>query len=263
MVYHWSIHRAMQPAHHEGVTAQIITRLKELISSGQLRPGMRLPPERDLSVAFGVSRSSLRHALKALEVMGVVAQRVGDGTYLAAEPDAILREPFELLLLIDRNTLEDLLETRMIVEPELAARAAERATTADLDVLRQTLEVRPDVSQQEIIEADLRFHRAIFEAARNRICSRVFSLIHRSMSQSIDLTSHLVDWSHTLEFHRPIYEAIEKRNPSKARQAMLAHLTDARSLIQRVDSCSQRLELSGAIRPIAGTARGGKRRKTR
>jgi GntR family transcriptional regulator, transcriptional repressor for pyruvate dehydrogenase complex len=251
----------MQPAHPEGVTTQIISRLKELISSGQLCPGMKLPPERDLSAAFGVSRSSLRHALKALEVMGVVVQRVGDGTYLAAEPDAILREPFELLLLIDRNTLEDLLETRMIVEPELAARAAERATTADLDVLRRTLEVRPDVSQQEIIEADLRFHRGIFEAARNRICSRVFSLIHRSMSQSIDLTSHLVDWSHTLEFHRPIYQAIEKRNPSKARQAMLAHLTDARNLLNRVERSSRQLDLTVAIQPIAGTARGGKRRE--
>lgn len=245
----------------EGVTAQIIARLKSLISSGVLTAGARLPAERDLCVAFGVSRSSLRHALKALEVMGIVSQRVGDGTYLAADPDAILREPFELLLLIDRNTLEDLLETRLIVEPELAARAAERATLADLRELSRTLAVSPSASQAEIIDADLQFHRGIFEAARNPICSRLFSLIHRSMARSIDLTSQMVDWNHTLEFHRPIYEAIERRSAGLAREAMIAHLSDARRLLGKVDRKSQRLDLASAIQPVEGTSRGGKRRK--
>lgn len=227
----------------DGVTNQLIARLKSLISAGVLTPGARLPPERELAPAFGVSRSSLRHALKAMEIMGVLTQRVGDGTYLAADAGAILQEPFELLMLIDGITLDDLLDTRLIVEPELAARAAERATLEDLKRMSQTLEgFRRGTAEAAFVEADLAFHRAIFDAARNPICTRMFSLIHRAMGSSILLTSQLVDWDHTLEFHRPIYMAIEKRNPVEAREAMVAHLSDAKSLLSRIEERAKRID---------------------
>jgi GntR family transcriptional repressor for pyruvate dehydrogenase complex len=217
--------------------------LKALLSAGLLTPGAKLPPERELAPAFGVSRSSLRHALKAMEIMGVLTQRVGDGTYLAPDAGAVLQEPFELLMLIDGITMDDLLETRLIVEPELAARAAERATLEDLRKMSQTLEgPRRGTSDSVHVEADLAFHRAIFEAAQNPICSRLFSLIHRAMASSIGLTSRLVDWNHTLEFHRPIYLAIEKRRPVDARVAMIAHLSDAKALLARVDQPAKRID---------------------
>src|SRR5512144_952948 len=110
----------------QGITTQLIARLKALISEGVLLPGCKLPPERELAPAFGVSRSSLRHALKALEIMGVLTQRVGDGTYLTSSAAGILSEPLEFLVVLDDISLFDLLETRLIVEPELAARAADR-----------------------------------------------------------------------------------------------------------------------------------------
>ena len=119
---------------------QLITRLKELISEGVLVLGAKLPPERELARAFGVSRSSLRHALTALDIMGVLTQRVGDGTYLTANSERVLQQPLELLILIDGISMDDLLETRLIVEPELAARAAERATLEDLNRMRESLE---------------------------------------------------------------------------------------------------------------------------
>jgi GntR family transcriptional repressor for pyruvate dehydrogenase complex len=233
------------PGDKEGVTSQLIARLKSLISSGVLTPGAKLPPERELAPAFGVSRSSLRHALKALEIMGVLTQRVGDGTYLAADAGAILQEPFELLMLIDAITLDDLLETRLIVEPELAARAAERATLEDLRKMSKTLETyRRGTPDTVLVEADLAFHRAIFEAARNPICTRLFSLIHRAMAGSIVLTSRMVDWDHTLEFHRPIYHAIERRRPLDARVAMIAHLSDAKSLLGKLEEKSKKIDAS-------------------
>jgi GntR family transcriptional repressor for pyruvate dehydrogenase complex len=238
------------PGDKDGVTNQLIARLKDLISRGVLTPGAKLPPERELAPAFGVSRSSLRLALKAMEIMGVLTQRVGDGTYLAGDADGILREPFELLMLIDGITLDDLLETRLIVEPELAARAAERATLDDLRKMSETLEViRRDVDESVLIEADLAFHKAIFQAARNPICGRLFSLVHRAMASSIGLTSRLVDWNHTLEFHRPIYLAIEKRRPVDARVAMIAHLSDAKSLLGRVEERAKRIDVSSITAP--------------
>jgi DNA-binding FadR family transcriptional regulator len=126
-------------------------------------------------------------------------------------------------MLMDGITLHDLRD-RLIVEPELAARAAERASLEDLQKMRRTLEVSRRGGDAGMTEADIAFHRAIFEAARNPICSRMFSLIHRAMANSIGLTSQVVDWEHTLGFHRPIYTAIEKRRPVDARLAMIAHL---------------------------------------
>ncbi len=253
------------PGDKDGVTNQLIARLKSLISEGVLTPGAKLPPERELAPAFGVSRSSLRHALKALEIMGVLTQRVGDGTYLAADAGAILQEPFELLMLIDAITLDDLLETRLIVEPELAARAAERATLEDLHKMSNTLETyRRGTADAVLVEADLAFHRAIFEAARNPICTRLFSLIHRAMASSIILTSRMVDWDHTLQFHRPIYQAIERRRPVDARVAMIAHLSDAKSLLGRLEDKAKKIDASSiaARSPLASRfLKRGKSRK--
>ncbi|MCU0245013.1 MAG: FadR family transcriptional regulator [Bryobacter sp.] len=254
-----------RPTDKDGITNQLITRLKSLISSGVLTPGAKLPPERELAPAFGVSRSSLRHALKALEIMGVLTQRVGDGTYLAGNADAILQEPFELLMLIDAITLDDLLETRLIVEPELAARAAGRATLDDLRKMNQTLEAyRRGTDHAILVEADLAFHRAIFEAARNPICTRLFSLIHRAMASSILLTSRMVDWDHTLQFHRPIFAAIERRRPDEARAAMIAHLSDAKSLISELEEKARKIDaalIAGKPSLAPPPRKGGKSRK--
>src|SRR5216683_4796518 len=121
------------------VTAQLISRIKKLISDGSVVPGSRFPPERKLAKEFGVNRASLRQALKVLEIMGVLTQRVGDGTYLSASAETILKEPLDFLILLDDLSHHELFETRLIVEPELAARAAERATVEDLATLRRAI----------------------------------------------------------------------------------------------------------------------------
>lgn len=235
----------------EDLTNQLLARFKELISQGVLTAGVKLPPERELAQKFGVSRSSLRHALKVLEIMGVLTQRVGDGTYLTTSAARILTEPLEFLVLLDGISLHELAETRLIVEPELAARAAERATSEDLDTLRQSLEIMETKSEErKLIEADLAFHQTIFHASDNRLCERVFSLIHRSLMTSISLTSQLVDWDHTLSFHRPIYNAIDRRDPKEARRKMIEHLNDAKELLERLKSRPRRVRMPEAITPI-------------
>src|SRR5215470_2292074 len=123
----------------EDVTGTLIGVFKRLISEGSLAPGHRLPAERELAEMFGVSRSSLRQALKVLEIMGVISQRVGDGTYLNTAAPSILAEPLEFLILLDGISFHELMEARLIVEPELAARAAERASDDDLAEIRREL----------------------------------------------------------------------------------------------------------------------------
>ncbi len=220
------------PAIREDLTNRLIETFKDLISKGVLKPGMKLPPERDLSQRLGVSRSSLRHALKALELLGVINQRVGDGTYLNPDPSRILGAPLEFLLLVDGITELDVIDTRLIVEPELAARAANKANIQDVDRIGSILEnMKRETQEDKLIELDLAFHEAIFRASGNRLATHIFSMIHRSMVASIEVTSKLVDWSHTIAFHEPIYLAIYRRSGADARKHMMEHLNDARELL--------------------------------
>src|SRR6202522_448051 len=98
---------------------------------------------------FGANRASVRQALKVLEMMGVLSQRVGDGTYLSESAETILNEPIDFLVLLDDLSHHELFETRLIVEPELAARAAERATAEDLLALRAAVTEMQNSSNTE------------------------------------------------------------------------------------------------------------------
>src|SRR5882757_10347869 len=127
------------PQQDSRVTARLISTIKELISSGTIPPGGKFPPERELAKELKVNRASLRQVMKVLEIMGVLTQRVGDGTYLSASAESILKEPLDFLILLDDLSHHELFETRLIVEPELAARAAERATAEDMSALRNAI----------------------------------------------------------------------------------------------------------------------------
>src|ERR1700739_3789280 len=123
----------------EDVTNLLILRFQEMPRHKVLRQGSRLPPERELAAHFGVARSSLRQALKVLEVMGVITQKVGDGSYLNKDASSVLAVPMEFLFLLHDTTLEELVEMRLMMEPALAAKAAEQATAADIALLRQSV----------------------------------------------------------------------------------------------------------------------------
>src|ERR1700752_3712439 len=195
------------------VTAKLIGKIKHLISSGAIVPGAKFPPERELAKEFGVNRASLRQALKVLEIMGVLTQRVGDGTYLSASAELILKEPLDFLVLLDDLSHHELMETRMIVEPELAARAAQRATAEDLIGLRKAIVAMEHCrTNQERLDADLAFHECIFRASGNRICHLLFRVIHRNVLTSMSQLSSRVSIERPLSFHKRIYEAIQSRD---------------------------------------------------
>ena len=238
------------------LTDWLILRFKQLISEGALTPGYKLPSERELSLTFGVSRTSLRPVMKVLKMMGVISQRVGDGTYLSSDASAVLAEPMEFLFLLDETSSQELIETRLIVEPTLAARAAEKATPEQLLVLRQTIaEIEAAGSDQfRIIEADLLFHRTILQSSGNRLFGRLFQVIHRSLINMMMLTSQLVDRDHTLAFHQAIFESIRLRNAGDAERHMRDHLIDARALLLQ----AQQKEAKERLRKSISQHSGGK-----
>jgi len=121
------------------VTHLLIGRFQELLSNGLVMPGARLPSERELAKNFGVARSSLRQALKVLEIMGVITQKVGDGSYLNKDTSRVLSVPMEFLFLLDGISLDELAKMRLVIEPEHAARAAQRANSDDIALLRQSI----------------------------------------------------------------------------------------------------------------------------
>jgi GntR family transcriptional regulator, transcriptional repressor for pyruvate dehydrogenase complex len=164
--------------------------------------------------------------------MGVLSQRVGDGTYLSESAETILNEPIDFLVLLDDLSQHELFETRLMIEPELTARAAERATAEDISALRNAIfAMERSKSTRERLNADLAFHEAIFRASGNRICHLLFKGIHRTLLMSMSQLSDRVSIEHPLMFHRRIYAAIRERDPQSARKAMQEHISDARSLM--------------------------------
>jgi GntR family transcriptional repressor for pyruvate dehydrogenase complex len=220
------------------ITSKLIVRFRGMIADGTLLPGNRLPPERNLARDFAVSRNSVRQALKVMEAMGVVRQKVGSGTFLNENASSILTEAFQFLMLMDSITHEELFDARLMIEPELAARAAARSTLEHLKKLKQALEDMKNAGADfdRVIEADVEFHSRIFEAAGNRICQAVFTVLHRSLLGSVSFTSRHVDVSHTVMFHGEIYHAIYDRDQERARRTMREHLEDARSVMQAAGS---------------------------
>jgi GntR family transcriptional regulator, transcriptional repressor for pyruvate dehydrogenase complex len=214
------------------VTARLVARIKGLIADGSISPGSKFPPEREMAKEFGVNRASVRQALKVLEIMGVLTQRVGDGTYLSETAEFLLNEPLEFLVLLDDLSHHELFETRLIVEPELTARAAERATAEELATLRNAiLAMERSKTTRERLDADMAFHDAICRASGNRICQLLFRGIHRTLFASMKQLSDRVALDQPLMFHRRIYAAIRDRDGEVARREMRDHILDARSLL--------------------------------
>jgi len=207
------------------ITATLISQLKKQIASGSISPGDKFPPERELAKTFHVNRASMRQALKVLEMMGVLTQRVGDGTYLSNSADTLLSEPLDFLVLVDGLSVQQLMETRLIAEPELAARAAENSTSDDMAALRTAIvSLEKSRTQRERVSAELEFHDAILRASGNRIFRLLFRNIYRILLTNVAPHSKTLDSDKTLSFHRRIYSAIKVHDTEEARTAMREHL---------------------------------------
>lgn len=159
------------------LTSTLISAIKQMIADGTLQPGNTVPPERELARQFSVDRASLRQALQALGVMGVIRQRAGAGTHLNEDAWAILNVPPEFLLLVDGITFAELFEARRIFEPELAARAASRHRHDEIVQLERSFTRMKRHAKSgflaEVAECDQNFHHLIWKMAGNRLCLRI------------------------------------------------------------------------------------------
>jgi GntR family transcriptional repressor for pyruvate dehydrogenase complex len=219
-------------------TDQAIAKLKELISSGQFAAGERLPTERELTHKFGVSRSSLREAVRALTLVGVLEPRVGDGTYVTTlEPDLLLTGIGFVSDLARADSLLEIHQVRRMLEPVATRLATPRLTGDDLARLEDCLgQMEAADSVQAYIDADTAFHRIILDACGNATLS---SLIQNLSSGTLRarLWQSLVSPAAveaTVASHRGIYTALRARDAEMAAAADLMHLGIAEEWLRRL-----------------------------
>jgi GntR family transcriptional regulator, transcriptional repressor for pyruvate dehydrogenase complex len=220
----------------DALPERITAKLLSLIAEKQLRPGDRLPPERDLALAMGVSRPSLREALRALAIMNVLEIRQGSGTYIGSLRPDMLVEHLDFVFSLEDSTYLDLLRARKVMEAGIAAMAAENVTDEEIARLGLCVEESArnigDPERVRQIDADL--HRLITEAARNPFLSLFMTSISRLALASRGRTVALPGVEGAINDHRAIVEAIKARDPQAAAQAMQNHLDNVeRRLLQQ------------------------------
>ena len=210
------------------VTDEAIAKIRDMIVSGRWRPGERLPREADLAVQLGLSRSSLREAVRALSLVRVLEVRQGDGTYVSSlEPDLLLETTAFVTHLLQDHTVLELFEVRRLLEPAAAAMAAVRMDEDARARLRAELDrMRAAEGVEELVEADMAFHAEIAAAAGNAVLrSLLDGLAARTMR--VRLWRGQADAraiADTLADHVRIHDAIASRDPELSRAAAAAHI---------------------------------------
>jgi len=211
---------------------QIVQQIEESVTQGALKEGDKLPAERELALQFGVSRTAVREAIKALQEKGLVEALPGRGTFITSGKSNQMRQSVDRIL---KSGASDgtawLVEFREIVEPEIAALAAVRADKEAIAALRETFQTMKSAMQDAdtYIEADLDFHLALAEAAGNPL---ILSLIDSIVGLLRDERMHtffVKDGPTRGQFHHQrILDAVERQNPDAARESMHAHMRQVR-----------------------------------
>lgn len=211
---------------------QIVSQIEESLLSGTLKPGDQLPPERELAQRFGVSRTAVREAIRALREKGLVEAFAGRGTFITNASSEAVRQSLGWMARIGQpDGSAQLVEVREILEPEIAARAAERAEEKDLAAMREAVAAMDAAANdaEAFIEADLDFHLAIAEAAENAIILTLIDSIVGLLREQRMRTFSVPGGPSRGQFHhKRVLEAIERRDPNAAREAMRTHLEQVR-----------------------------------
>jgi GntR family transcriptional repressor for pyruvate dehydrogenase complex len=220
-----------KPVKRALTTEQVVDEVREMIRRGDLKPGDRLPPEREMAKRLGISRPSLRAGLRFLAAMGVLSSRHGAGTFIADGPPALASEPLSMLAALHGFTPDEIFEARRVLEVGAAGLAAERATDQHLAAMAEELtEMYASFNEpQRYLIHDIRFHRAVADASGNPILATLMEMVSAVMYERRRQTvEQATDFKQSAALHHRIYRAIRSRDPEQARAAMSEHLSLAR-----------------------------------
>lgn len=212
------------------VTDEAIDKIKQMILSGQVGPEEKLPKESELAALLGVSRSSLREAVRALSLVGVLNVRQGDGTYVTSLAPGLLLDTLGFVVeLLEERTVLELLDVRLLLEPSVTALAAARMEDDKLARLRECMDYMESASEVgELLKADDEFHGIIMRACGNAFLSSLLQALS-SRTMRARTWRGMADKEaveRTKIGHRAIYQAVSLRNPELARAAATMHISE-------------------------------------
>ncbi|HEX8142773.1 MAG TPA: FadR/GntR family transcriptional regulator [Pyrinomonadaceae bacterium] len=250
--------KTISPERH-GTTAEgVISQLREMIHRGELHPGDRLPPERDLAKLLGVSRPTLRAGIHSLAAVGILQSRQGAGTFVvkADGPPSLDGSSLQLMASLHGFTSAEMFEARLALEMAIAGLAAERATSDQVATMAEEITgmyASLDDPEQFLIH-DMRFHQTIAVASGNRILAALMNMIATILLDVRRKTVHRSrDLKESAAMHRQIYRAIRERNSEAARNFMREHLLLAQ---KAQESEEESEEAAGRLADASGNGNG-------
>ncbi len=221
-----------KPKLYEGIADSLLA----LIKSGELKPGDRLPAERQLAEDLHVSRTAIREALRSMESMGYIESKVGGGTYIKSVTFGSVMDPFSVMLSQDEKLLKELVEVRVLLEGEIASLAAKKITPEQMSAVSATLyEMRLDIDAGgNGLGGENAFHNSLALIADNSALSLILNMCSELLSRSREATLTLPGQPESsLSDHREIFEAVSAHLPSQASKLMRKHLKKARRNLEK------------------------------
>jgi GntR family transcriptional repressor for pyruvate dehydrogenase complex len=237
--------KAGMQLHSERLSDRLAASIAGMIDTGAVQPGERLPTEQQMAGTYGVSRTVVREAVHQLKSRGLVRSRQGSGVFVAPAPT---HQPlaFDPSVLDSMDAVVQVVELRRVLEGEIAALAAARATRAHLQALKRALAAidRAEADGRDAVSEDMAFHRAIGEATGNPQFVRLLAFLEQYLREAMRVTKanearHEEFMQQVRDEHRAIIEAIAQHNPAAARKAAIAHLLHGQ----------WRLQAGGVIKP--------------
>lgn len=218
------------PIKNTKVYEQVVDQIKNMIADGTLKRGDKLPSERELVEQLKVSRTSIREALRSLEIIGLVECKQGEGNFIKKSFEDSLFEPLSVMFMLEESNESEILEIRRIIEVETAALAAKRITDEELAYLNSLINSFRETDDENCAaKIDKDFHYGIAKASRNYLIMNILNAISSLMDSFIkDARSKIIsaekNKSLLINQHDNIYKGLLSREPSKAANAMREHL---------------------------------------
>jgi GntR family transcriptional repressor for pyruvate dehydrogenase complex len=224
-----------QPIQSSTVVQQIIDKITQSLIKGELKPGDRLPPEPELALQLGVSRTSLREALKTLGGLGVLVARKRGGTFIATSGSQSMIDPLIFNLIIEKGSKEDLFELRVLLEVDAIELVIQKATADDLDQLAKEIDKFEKAilsSNLELLaELDLQFHLRLLQITKNSSFIRISQVVMQLFATPIKKTLNMIGPEQVLANHRGLFQAIIKRDLLKAKEHVVKSFESSKQFL--------------------------------
>ena len=227
----------VEPILRESVAEKVVQRVLGLVKAGNLKPGDKLPSEKELMVIFSVSRPTLREALRALSILGVTTTRKGDGSYVSELKAKDLLRPLEFFVSIEENSLDDIFECRQLLECEMVRKADLKVTDAEIAEFQSLINIQKREVEDPLAFriSDQQFHELLATVSGNPVLARVadgmYNMGMEARRRATDIDGVIAQ---SIEDHQKIVDALRQHDPDRAAKAMNIHLTNIKKSTEQI-----------------------------